>query len=213
MNAFLAIILNMGLIELPNIHDYWSTSWVSEVPFFSGVMSRSRFTIIFWLLHVSHEREGGTSHRLDKVRSMLELLIPKFQSSYMPSQNISVDETMVGFRGRFVARQYIPTKPQYGINAFTMADADHGYLLNILVYTGADTLVDADPSYSHLPQLARIVLHLLSPYLDKGHHVYTDRYYTSLPLADTLASHSTAFTGTTMRNRQGLPDAIRKPLG
>ena len=41
--------------------------------------------------------------------------------------------------------------------------------------------------------------------------MYTDRYYTSLPLAHALAERSTAFTGTDVRNRQSLPDSIRKP--
>jgi hypothetical protein len=212
MDGFLAIILNMGLIELPHIQDYWTTSWISEVPFFGKMMSRERFTLIFWLLHVSREREDMPARRIDKVQNVLDILIPKFQNSYKPSCNISVDETMVGFRGRFGPKQYIPTKPQkYGIKAFTMADSDHGYLLNVLVYTGADTLTESDPRYSRYPQPARVVLHLLQPYLDKGYHVFTDRYYTSIQLAKALEERTTAFTGTAMRNRQGLPESIRKP--
>ena len=56
MKGFLSIVLNMGLIELPQIEDYWKTSWVSEVPFFSRV---DRFELIFWLLHVSHSKSRG----------------------------------------------------------------------------------------------------------------------------------------------------------
>ena len=114
INGFLAIILNMGLIKMPHMHDYWSRSWVAEIPLFGNLIRRDRFMVIFWLLHVSHEREGSASRRIDKVRSVLDLLI---QCSYNPSQTILVDETMVGFRGRFVARQYIPSKPQkYGVH-------------------------------------------------------------------------------------------------
>ncbi len=36
MQGFLAIIFNMGLIQLPQLEDYWKTSWVTEVPFFIG---------------------------------------------------------------------------------------------------------------------------------------------------------------------------------
>ena len=28
------IVLNMGLLEMPQILDYWSTLWTSDVPFF-----------------------------------------------------------------------------------------------------------------------------------------------------------------------------------
>ena len=51
-----------------------------------------------------------------------------------PSSNLSVDETMVGFRGQFGAKQYIPNKPtKYGIKAFTLADSKNGYILDALI--------------------------------------------------------------------------------
>ena len=182
--GFLAITLNMGIIELPEIEDYWKTSWSSEVPFFTSVMRRDRFEQIFWLLHTSHAEEGQPERRIDKVKSLIDILIPNFRSCYKPSRDIAVDKTMVGFRGRFGAKQYMPNKPvKYGIKAFTMADSKNGYVLNILSYTGRDTLQEASTEYVDLPQPARIVLHLIELYLNKGHHVFTDRYYTSIPLA------------------------------
>ena len=39
--------------------------------------------------------------------------------------------------------------------------------------------------------------------------MYTDRYYSSLPLAEALLQHNTKFTGTVIKNRVGLPDVIR----
>jgi len=104
----------------------------------------------------------------------------------------------------------MPDKPtKYGIKAFTLAESEHGYVLDILVYTGSDTLASANPDYT-LPQPPRVVLHLLGDYSDKGHRVFTDRYYTSIPLALTLKEHSTGFTGTSMKNRVGLPDEIQE---
>jgi len=34
LEGFLAIIINMGIINAPAIEDYWKTSWVAEIPFF-----------------------------------------------------------------------------------------------------------------------------------------------------------------------------------
>ena len=45
---------NMGLIDMPNIQDYWSTAWTVQVPFFSFILSRERFQLIFWLFHMGH---------------------------------------------------------------------------------------------------------------------------------------------------------------
>ena len=85
----------------------------------------------------------------------------------------------------------------------------NGYLLDTLVYTGADTLEEASPEFESLPQPGQVVMHLMRHYLDSNHHVYTDRYYTSIPLTQSLASNNTSFTGTVMKNRTDLPDTIR----
>ena len=82
MEGFLSIILNMGLMDMPQLQDYWSVSWITQVPFFSRVMPRDRFMNIFWLLHVSSEQEGIPTCHIDKVRAFLARLIPKFQESY-----------------------------------------------------------------------------------------------------------------------------------
>ena len=124
---------------------------------------------------------GEGEGRMDKVMTLCDALIHNFQANYKPAQNLAVDESMVGFRGRFGPKQYMANKPtKYGIKAFTLASSDQGYLLNILLYVGADTLASADPAYAPLPQPARVVMHLLQPYFCKGHH------NSSIPLAQAL---------------------------
>ena len=175
MWGFLGILVNMGIIQLPDIESYWKTSWVSHIPFFRDVLRRDRFQEISWMLHVG--TPGTTARKIDKIKPLLDHLLPCFWELYHPSQNLSVDETMVGVHGRFGSIQYMPQKPtKWGIKAFTLADAANGYLLNSLVCTGAQTLDDGDTSYQCLPQPARIVMHLMRhQYLNKGYHLFTDR--------------------------------------
>ena len=117
---------------------------------------------------------------------------------------------MIGFRGRFSAKQYAPKKQvKWGIKAFNLADSKNGYLLDTLFYTGARTLDEADPTFQSLPQPGWVMMHLMRHYLNSNHHLFTDRYYTSVSLTTALASHNTSFTGTAMKNRIDLPDAIR----
>ena len=119
---------------------------------------------------------------------------------------------MLRFRGWFAGKQCMPKKPvKWGIKAFSLADSSNGYLFNVLLYSGAETLDEANPLFSTLPQPARVVIHLLEPYPHRGHHVFTDRYYSSIniPLAKTLHDNQTAFTGTSVRDRVDLPDQIR----
>ena len=158
--GFIAVIINMGIIQLPDIESYWKTSWVCQVPFFRDILPRDRFQEIFWMLHVG--TPGVTARKIDKIKPLLDILLPRFQELYRPSQNLAIDETMVGFRGRFGSIQYMPQKPtKWGIKAFTLADAANGYLLNSLIYTGAQTLKHADPAYQSLPQPAQVVMDVM----------------------------------------------------
>ena len=101
MEGFFGVIINMGLIQVANLESYWSTNWISEIPFFGHVFSRNSFEQIFWLLHLYHEEPSQPTRRIDKVKTVLELLVANFQASYAPTRNLAVDETLVGFRGRF----------------------------------------------------------------------------------------------------------------
>jgi len=172
----------MGIISVPAIENYWKTSWIAEVPFFSRVMPRDRFMLIFWMLHVSHSTVSPPK-RIDKIKLFLELMLTRFQANYAPQRSLAIDETMLCFRGRFAGKQYMPKKPvKWGIKAFSLADSSNGYLLNILLYTGAETRYGTNHQFSTLPQPAR-VMHLLESYLHEGHHLFTDCYYSSIPLA------------------------------
>ena len=118
LEGFLAIVINMGIVSVPAVEDYWKTSWISEVPFFSRVMARDRFMLIFLMLHVSHSTVSPPK-RIDKIKLFLELMLTRFQANYAPQRSLAVDETMLGFRGRFAGKQYMPKMPvKWGIKAF-----------------------------------------------------------------------------------------------
>ena len=172
-------------------------------------MPRDRFELIFWMLHVSHSTTSPQKC-IDKIRMLLEMMLTEFQANYNPRRNLAVDETMLRFRGQFGGKQCMPKKPvKWGIKATRLSfDSSNGYLFNVLLYSGAETLDEANPLFSTLPQPARVVIHLLEPYLHRGHHVFTDLYYSSIniPLAKTLHDNQTAFTGTSVRDRMDLPD-------
>ena len=116
MEGFFGVVINMGLIQLPELEAYWSTNLTGNIPFFGSVFSRSCFEQIFWMLHVSKDDPDPPGKKINKVKDILDILIPNFQQSFAPGRNVSVDEMMVGFRGGFAAKQYMPTKPtKYGI--------------------------------------------------------------------------------------------------
>ena len=125
MEGFFRVIINMGLIQLLN----WSSSCIGKIPFFGRAFQRNRFEQIFWMLHVSKDDPLQPGKKLNKVKYVLDILIPNFQWAFSPTRNLSVDETMIGFHGRFSSKQYMLAKPfKYGIKAFTLANSTHGYM-------------------------------------------------------------------------------------
>jgi hypothetical protein len=75
MKAFLGLIINMGLIPLPEIKDYCSSEWITQITFFAGVMSRVCFLQIFWVMHVRNdttEKSNRAIKRTKKVHGVIE---------------------------------------------------------------------------------------------------------------------------------------------
>ncbi len=83
------------------------------------------------------DRSSPEYDRLYKIRPLLESIVPSFKSVYTPSMNISVDESIIGFKGRLSFIQYMPKKPtKWGVKAWVMADSSNGYVSNLNIYTG-----------------------------------------------------------------------------
>jgi hypothetical protein len=77
MKAFLGLIINMGLMPLPDIKDYWSSEWTTEIKFFGDIMSRVLFWQIFWMTHVRNnttERSNLAIKRTKKVHWVIEYI-------------------------------------------------------------------------------------------------------------------------------------------
>ena len=87
------MILNMGIIQLPNLKDYWSTSDITNIPFFRTTFARKRFLQIYGTFHPG--AIDGTK-RKDKLQQLLDIA---FQQFYIPSQQIAIDESIIAFKG------------------------------------------------------------------------------------------------------------------
>ena len=112
---------------------------------------------------------------------------------------MSTDESMVLWRGRLIFRQYIPGKRhKYGVKLYMLCEHT-GYVWNVLVYCGK-----MDP-ISGFGNAETVVLKLMEKLLDRGHALYVDNFYTSVPLAKALLNRKTLLCGTVRKNRKHLP--------
>lgn len=215
--AFLGVLLNMSMNCKAELQDYFSEEWIDKCPFYKDVFTRKRFLQIFWMLHICPpptQQVQGVRVRGLKIQNLVDYLDTKFREFFVPGQNISIDESTVGFKGRIQFKCYNPLKPtKWGIRIFVLADSSTGFIVALEPYYGAATT--SSLSRPNLPFTARIVLHLcdklsISTNGSKGFHVFTDRYYTGYELAMELLKLGYHLTGTVMLNRKGLPPSTKK---
>ena len=205
MKAWLSLYLNMGLVTKPNISAYGSTDPALSSPFFSSLMSRTRFLQILRYLHFADNNLAPTHdseehNKLYRIQPFLNLVIARFQEVYSPDRQLAIDETLIKFKGKLHFRQFIPIKPgRFCIKAFTLAESKSGYVLNSKIDTGRENNeVQRDLG-------RKVVLSVFQPYLDKGFYAFVDNYYTSVALFEKLEDKKTLACGTVRSNRVGLP--------
>jgi hypothetical protein len=97
--------------NLKNLKDYWSTDPFLETPVFGKLMSHKKFEQIWWYLHFNNnELQPPSTSRLFKIEPLLDFFIQKFQTVYMPNQQLSLDESVIPWRVRLRMRTYNPGK-------------------------------------------------------------------------------------------------------
>ena len=144
--------------------------------------------------------------RLYKVRPVLTMARDSFLHSYKPSRELSVDEAMVGFKGRSSLKQYVPLKPtKRGYKVWCLCDAKNGYMCNFDVYAGAGGGTHAGVGLG-----PSVVLQMVQPFKGLGHFVFYDNFFSTVDLAHNLLDHYTTYScGTARSNRKKFPASLK----
>lgn len=208
MYTFFALTLLMAHQRKNNIKDYWSTSTLLYTPIFGRTMSQDRYFLILRLLHFCDNRNQTSGNRLFKIDTIIESLRIKFRSVFKPYQNVCVDESIVEWKGRLKFKQYIHSKRhRFGIKLFVLCDCKTGFVLDYLVYNGDDKHIKFNES---LQQSGSVISTLMEPYLNKGHIIFMDNWYTSPLLYQYLLENNTGACGTVRFKRKGMPTFQKK---
>ena len=198
LKRFLGLLFLMGIIKKPSWAEYWSVDAALETPYFRSIMPRNRFQLIWRFLHFSDNRDVDGNDKLHKIRPFLDLLLSKFKEMYQPSQNISVDEGIMHFRGRLRFRVYSPAKPtKYGIKSYILCDSANGYCYSMKPYCG---------THSTLQDTVGFLIAGLEGF---GYRLWMDNFYNSESMCRRLLSLQIHSAGTLRVNR-GEPPSIRE---
>ena len=210
IRAYFGFMILMGVNQLPEIRDYWSTNPALHYAPIADRISRDRFEEITRFLHfVDNSTLPARGHpsysRLQKVAPVVKEVNEACRRLYYPHCQVSVDEAMIAFKGRSSMKQFVPKKPiKRGFKIWVLADALNGYFCNIIPYTGAT-------KSSPVRGLGeKVVLELSKPYFGCNHHIYCDNFFTSVVLLRHLLRHQTYGCGTVRSDRKFLPTDIIK---
>ena len=190
------------------------SNWFSNNPIFESHAAKSitsgrKFLTMLRYLHCCSLESQPTGDDYDptyKVAELKDYLEKRFDRLFLPSQQLSLDETLIRSFGRMKFKVRIITKAaRYGIKVYVITDAATSYVLRVLIYTGKYTYYESmDDS---LKKTVQVVKSLCQPFANTHRTVYVDRFYTSVDLLKELRKMNLYVTGTVMKNR--LPADIR----
>jgi len=172
-------------------------------------MSRHRFEEILRTLHLADNRFPSRDDRFWKFGNFYSRLIEKFQNSINPGKFLSVDEILVGFKGRLSFKQYIPSKRcRFGAKFFVLVDHHTDFVLKIIAYQGKDTKYAIQPA--ELGSGGAAAFSLIHEYFGRHHVLVTDSWFSSHNLAMQLFKHKTYLLGTVTKRRKNMPQMCTK---
>ena len=190
---FFATPILMGLNQKSRIKDYSPTDKLITTPIFGELFTRNRYLSVLRFLHFadnSTEEEG----KLRKIQPIVENLRGKFETAVVPWENLCIDESLMLWKGRLSFKQYIPsTRHRFGVKLFMLCDCDTKFVLDFIVYTGADTEIENHPEVGIS---GSVVLTLMRNYLKKNHTFFVDNWFSSPTLFERLLEEKTKACGT-----------------
>lgn len=109
LQTFIGLVLHMGTWKTNRLQDYWKTDPLFNLKCFHDNMSRDRFLLILRCLHFSENLTGeaASRDRIYKIRPLIDYFNNKMHEIYQPGKNLSLDESMILWRGRLVFKQFI----------------------------------------------------------------------------------------------------------
>ncbi|XP_039457956.1 piggyBac transposable element-derived protein 4-like isoform X2 [Oreochromis aureus] len=206
---YIGLTLYMWILKLPNIKDFWRASSIFYMPYPSKVMSRTRFLLITWNIHMSdpaedelNDRKKGTDDYdcLHRIRPLYDSLRVACKAVYHPQKNLSVDERMVPTKAKTALKKNIKNKQKKRWIKFFVLSDNTGYTFDFKVYTRKSILATRRGL-----SFDAVVSLINKNCLGSGYHLYCDKFYTSPALFRHLHDLGFGACGTFRDTRIGTP--------
>ncbi|GBP71879.1 PiggyBac transposable element-derived protein 4 [Eumeta japonica] len=195
---YLAGVLKINHLTVKEIFDK-----NTGISYFRSTMSEKRFEFLTNCLRFDDRLTRGErrlANKLAPIKELFDHIVETSKNLYSPSDCTTIDEQLLGFRGRCPFRMYIPSKPdKYGIKLLMFCDAKSYYMINSIVYTGKDSTPRG------IPVAEYYALELSTTIHNTNRNITYDNWFTSIPTAQKLLSKNVTTVGTLKKNKTELP--------
>lgn len=199
------VLRNSGL----NTEEMWSQKL--GPPPFRATMSKNRFEFLLNCLRFDDKSTRQERREFDKfapVREIWDIFMRQCRSNYTPFEHVTVDEQLLGFRGRCPFKMYIPSKPdKYGIKIVMMCDSKTYYMCYGIPYVGKEQ------RDSQLAIPTQYVLRLTEDIQGTNRNITVDNWFTSCELAKELMKVNLTLVGTMRKNKADIPPQLLQTKG
>ncbi|GBL95338.1 PiggyBac transposable element-derived protein 4 [Araneus ventricosus] len=209
---FLSVMLIMSIARLPKMSDYWASNPMLGNDMIKRTMTRDRFMEILRYFHLSNREEEKNPQDegyniMQKLDPFMKDLKLNFLKHFSPYRELSIDEALIKYKGRLGIVQYMPMKPaKRGIKVWMLCDSRLGYVYNFEPYCGKkDNVPCSEKGLGY-----DVIRFLCSCLKSTGHHIFFDRFFSSVLLMRDLLNAGQYSTGTIMLNRKYLPENIKE---
>jgi hypothetical protein len=197
---FIAILYARGLFcQKISLNELWSNYGPKII---KDIMPRDRFRLI--KKYLRFDSKTSRSRDVDKFTMIREIWDHFFEVSkvmYKPGKNLTIDEQLFPSKSRCSFIQYMANKPdKFGIKFWLICCLESKYVLTAEPYLGKS---DLKPTNELVGE--NVVKTLAKPFLNKGHCICTDNFFSSFNVAKHLVQYKTTFIGTMRRSKRELP--------
>ncbi|CAF4507835.1 unnamed protein product [Rotaria sp. Silwood2] len=201
-----------SLVRLPCKSDYWTATCGLETV--TKSITRDRVDELLRSLHFNDN--VLQVHVIDKIQPLINLFNDQCGSIVNPEKIISVDEQMVGYKGKSAPKslkQYMPQKPtQRGFkfctnNIFIITSSNNYQFIcsTRSSFQNDDNQEKLAKRYDDIKLVDKsgmVVIDLLDN-VPKGSHIFVDNYFASLKLLDYMTALGYGLTCILRSNRIG----------
>ncbi|XP_022911999.2 piggyBac transposable element-derived protein 4-like isoform X1 [Onthophagus taurus] len=211
LRALLGLLYLSGVMKSAHLtlHDLFSLEL--GPPVFRATMCKNRFEFLINCLRFDNKATREERKKQDKfaaTREIWDIFEGCCRRNYSPSEYVTIDETLLAFRGRCPFKMYIPSKPdKYGLKLVTMCDSRTFYMCSAKPYIGKEVREGPFSIPTHY------VLNLTKEIQGSNRNCTMDNWFSSLEVAEKLLELKLTMVGTLRKNKPDIPKQLVETKG